>query len=131
MKRADLLRHLLLVDAALLALIGGALIGAPAEVAKVLHMQALDAQTRYIVGILGCVYLSMAPGYLNASLFPYTATPWVQIGIARGLLECALGVYFIARGYLAFQQVSLGLVVGGAVALAYIVLYPRTPEVTP
>ena len=53
---------------------------------------------------------------------------WINIGIIRGALECALGIFYLLRGTITFQQAGLGTLVAGLLAVAYVVLYPRPPR---
>jgi hypothetical protein len=53
---------------------------------------------------------------------------WIQVGIARGALECLLGVVYLARGIVSFQQAAFGIIVAASISMAYLVLYPRKPR---
>lgn len=119
------LRVLLVVDAAVLLLLGLVLMAAPEQVARIFHFQNLPGGVNYLVGLWGCALLTMAGGYLVAAQNPFQHVVWVQVGIARGALECLLGVIYLARGIVIFQQAGFGIVLGGLLALGYVILYPR------
>ena len=119
------LRVLLVIDAAVLFLLGFLLIAVPQRVALVFHFQSLPEGVNYLVGLWGCVLLTMAAGYLAAAQDPFRHAIWVQVGIARGALECLLGLVYLARGIVNFRQAGFGIFLTGLIAIAYAVLYPR------
>jgi hypothetical protein len=123
------LRMLLLVDAVVLALFGAVLIAVPMQVLAAFQFKNLPAGVSYLVGLWGCFPLTLSLGYVVAASNPIRHLIWVQVGIARGLLECVLGLVFVTRGVVTFSQAGLGIVLAGAVALAYALLYPRHPRV--
>lgn len=119
------LRVLLVTDSAVLLLLGAAFILLPEQVAVVFGFKGLPAGVNYIIGLWGCVLTTMALGYFVAAVNPLRHVVWVQIGIARGALECLLGVIYLARGVVTFQQAGFGIVLCGLMATAYVVFYPR------
>jgi hypothetical protein len=119
------LRMLLVIDAAVLFLLGLVLIVSPQQVALVFHFQNLPEGVNYLVGLWGCALLTMAGGYLAAAQNPFQHLIWVQVGIVRGALECLLGLVYLGRGIVTFQQAGFGIVLTGLLAVAYILLYPR------
>jgi len=123
-----LLRALLVVDAAVLFLLGGLLIFAPAQVEQAFHFQELPPAVAYLIGMWGCLMATMGFGYLVAATHPLRYRVWINIGIIRGALECALGICYLARGIITFQQAGLGTAVAGLLAVAYVMLYPRPPR---
>jgi hypothetical protein len=70
----------------------------------------------------------MAIGYFVAASNPIRHAVWIQIGIARGVIECLLGLVYVARGVVTFSQAGLGIIVAALIAVAYIALYPRPPR---
>ena len=123
-----LLRGLLVVDAAVLFLLGGLLIFAPTQVEQAFHFRDLPPAVAYLIGMWGCLMATMGFGYLVAATHPLRYRVWINIGIIRGTLECALGICYLARGIITFQQAGLGTLVAGLLAVAYVVLYPREPR---
>jgi hypothetical protein len=123
-----LLRLLLLADAAILFVLGALFIGAPGKVELAFNFQDLPDAVGYLIGLWGCVLATMAIGYAVAASNPLKHRVWVQVGIARGALECALGLVYLARGIVTFPQAGFGIIVAGLMALAYLVLYPRKPR---
>ena len=123
-----LLRNLLLIDAAVLFLLGGLLIFMPVQVERAFHFNDLPAGVSYIIGLWGCALVTMGLGYVVAASHPTRHIVWVQIGILRGICECLLGAIYLARGVVTFQQVGFGIIVAGLLALGYIILYPRGPR---
>lgn len=119
------LRLLLIVDAAVLFLLGFLLILAPQQVARVFQFLDLPGGVHYLIGLWGCVLVTMAVGYLAAAQNPIRHVIWVQIGIARGALECVLSLIYLARGVVTFSQAGFGIIVAALIAIAYAVLYPR------
>ena len=123
-----LLRVLLVVDAFVLFLLGALLIFAPSQVEKAFHFQNLPPAVGYLIGLWGCVFVTMGFGYLVAATNPIRHRVWIQVGIARGALECALGAVYLARGIVTLQQAGLGILVAALISIAYLALYPRPPR---
>jgi len=126
--KIKLLRYLLLLDAIVLVLLGALLIFAPGRVETAFHFQNLPDAVGYIIGMWGCVFATLGIGYAVAATDPIRHRAWVQVGIARGALECVLGLVYLAQGTVTFQQAGVGIILAGLMALAYIVLYPRKPR---
>jgi hypothetical protein len=74
---------------------------------------------------------TLAAGYIVAARNPIKHRIWIQVGIARGALECALGLFYLTQGTVVFQQAGFGIAVAGLMAAAYLVLYPRKPRLAP
>jgi hypothetical protein len=123
--KLTLLRYLLMVDAAVLLLLGALLILAPRQVEVAFHFQDLPAAVSYLIGLWGCVFITLGFGYVIAATHPIRHLVWVQVGIARGVLECLLGVVYLARGVVSWQQAAFGIVTAAVIAGAYAALYPR------
>ena len=119
------LRYLLLLDAVLLFLLGAALILVPRHIEAAFGFRDLPAGVNYMVGLWGCVFVTMAIGYFTAARDPLRNVVWVQVGIARGAIEFVLGLFYVARGIVTWQQAGFGIIAAAVITLAYIVLYPR------
>jgi hypothetical protein len=126
--KLSLLRGLLIVDAAVLFLLGGLLVFAPVEVQRTFHFHDLPQAVAYFLGMWGCIMSTMGFGYLVAATHPLRHRAWVNVGIIRGAVECGLGIFYLACGTVTLQQAGLGTLVAGLMALAYITLYPRLPR---
>jgi hypothetical protein len=122
------LRVLLLLDAGVLFLLGVLLLFMPTQVALAFRFENLPPGVDYLVGLWGCALATMAMGYVAAAQNPVRNVVWVQVGIARGVLECLLGLVSVGRGIVTPQQAGAGIVVAGCIAAAYLVLYPREPR---
>jgi hypothetical protein len=123
--KLTLLRYLLMADAAVLMLLGGFLILAPRQLEMAFHFQELPAAVSYLIGLWGCVFITLGFGYVVAATHPLRHLVWVQVGIARGALECLLGLTYLARGVVTWQQAAFGVITAAVIAGAYLVLYPR------
>src|SRR5437763_6689006 len=119
------LRCLLIIDVAVLFLLGALLIFAPVQVERAFHFQDLPPAIAYIIGLWGCVFATLAIGYAVAATDPLRHIVWVQVGIARGVLECVLGLVYLARGIVTFQQAGFALIVAALITIAYMFCYPR------
>jgi hypothetical protein len=122
------LRILLAVDAAVLGLMGLLLILAPKQVELAFRFKDLPEGVGYIIGLWGCVLVTMAIGYAVAATDPIRHVVWVQVGIARGTLECVLGALYLTWGIVTWQQAGFGIIIAALITLAYIVFYPRKPH---
>lgn len=123
--KLTLLRYALMVDASVLFLVGILLIFLPRQVEVAFHFSDLPAPVSYLIGLWGCVFVTMAGGYVIAATHPLKHVIWVQVGIARGALECLLGAIYLARGIVTWQQAAFGLVTAAVITGAYAALYPR------
>jgi hypothetical protein len=126
--KLTLLRNLLVLDAAVLFLLGALLIFLPTQVELAFHFQDLPAGVAYIIGLWGCAMATMGLGYVVAATNPIRHVVWVQVGIARGAAEVVLGLVCLARGTVTFQQAGFGIIIAGLMSLGYLVLYPRQPR---
>jgi hypothetical protein len=123
--KLTLLRYVLMIDAAVLLLLGALLIFAPKRVEMAFYFNDLPAAVSYLIGLWGCVFATMGCGYVIAATHPIRHLVWVQVGIARGLLECAVGAVYLTRGTVTWQQAAFGIVTAAIIAGAYMFLYPR------
>ncbi|HEX4644315.1 MAG TPA: hypothetical protein VH598_01775 [Verrucomicrobiae bacterium] len=119
------LPKLLLLDAAVLLLLGLLLVFAPKHIELAFGFKDLPDGVGYILGLWGCVMATMGLGYVVAATDPQRHVVWIQIGIARGALECVLGLVWLARGIVTLQQAGFGIVLAALITLAYLVCYPR------
>jgi hypothetical protein len=126
--KLKLLRYLFLLDAAVLALLGVLLIFAPGQVTTAFGFHDLPRAMNYIVGLWGCGLGTLAIGYVVAAANPIRHRVWAQVGIARGTLECALGLIYLAQGIVSSKQAGFGIVIAAAMTIAYSALYPRKPR---
>jgi hypothetical protein len=122
-----LIRYLFLLDAAVLFLLGLLLMFAPAQIERVFQFNDLPPAVGYLIGMWGCVVITLAVGYIVAATDPLRHAAFAQIGIARGALECLFGTVCVARGVVSFHQAGVGIIVAALVAIAYIALYPKAP----
>jgi hypothetical protein len=123
--KLTLLRYLLMIDAAVLLLLGACLIAAPRQVEMAFQFNDLPAAVSYLIGLWGCVFITLGFGYVVAATNPIRHLVWVQVGIARGGLECVLGLIYLARGVVTWQQAAFGIIMAAAITAGYAVLYPR------
>jgi hypothetical protein len=126
--KLTLLRNLLVLDAAVLFLLGALLIFLPTQVELAFHFQGLPVGVAYIIGLWGCAMATMGLGYVVAATNPIRHVVWVQVGIARGAAEVVLGLICLVRGTVTFQQAGFGIVIAGLMSLGYLLLYPRQPR---
>jgi len=120
-----ILQVLLGLDAVVLFLFGALLVAMPQRVELAFHFKDLPLGVNYLIGLWGCVFLSLAIGYAIAATDPIRHVAWVQVGIARGALECAFGFICISRGVATWQQAGGGIVIAALITVAYLALYPR------
>ena len=121
------LRMLLVLDSAVLLLLGVFLIFMPGRLETFFHFENLPNGVRYLLGLWGCVFATLGFGYAVAAAEPLRNIVWIQMGIARVALECLLGLYYVSKGVVTFQQAGIGIIAAGLIAVGYTVLYPRLP----
>ena len=126
--KLTLLRYLLMLDAALLLLVGACLTFIPRQVELLFHLRDLPQSVSYLLGLWGCMLLTLGCGYVVAATHPVRHLVWIQIGIARGAFECGLGAFYLARGAVTWQQAAFGIVAAGVITAAYTALYPRAAQ---
>jgi hypothetical protein len=129
--KLSMLRGLMMLDAAVLLLLGAILIVAPGSLESVFHFNNLPSVVNYLIGLWGCVFVTLGFGYVIAATNPMRHLVWAQIGIARGGLEMLLGLVYLGRGVVTWQQAGFGIIVAGLMAVAYVALYPRKMTVQP
>jgi hypothetical protein len=117
---------LLALDAAVLFILGTLFLVLPQHVLFAFGFADLPVGVTYIIAFWGCALLTMAIGYWKASADPGRHLVWVQVGIARGALEFAVGIVYLLRGIVSFRQAGLGIILAGLFALVYLLFYPRT-----
>lgn len=117
---------LLALDAAVLFLLGTLLLVIPRHVLFAFGFVDLPIGVTYIIALWGCALLTMALGYWKASADPARHLVWAQVGIARGALECAVGIVYLLRGIVTFPQAGVGIILAGLFAAAYLIYYPRS-----
>ncbi len=123
--RIRALRMLMMMDAVVLAGLGVLFIAVPRRIEAVFHFQNLPPGVDYMIGLWGCVFATLGLGYGVAAVDPRRHVLWVQVGIARGLLEVAFGAVCVARGVATWDQAGFGITVAAFIAAAYAALYPR------
>ena len=128
--KLTLLRYLLMIDAAVLFLLGLLLIFAPAKLEVAFHFDALPPAVSYLIGLWGCVFVTLSGGYAIAATNPLQHVAWIQIAIARGVLECLLGLFYVIHGIVSWEQAAFGIIAAGCISFAYLVLYPRRRSLT-
>jgi hypothetical protein len=126
--KLKLLRYLFLVDAAVLALLGAFLIFAPKHIEVAFGFRDLPQAVHYMIGLWGCGLGTLAIGYMVAAGDPIRHRVWAQVGIARGALETALGIFYLSHGVVTFRQAAVGITMAAFMTFAYAVLYPRKPR---
>jgi hypothetical protein len=123
-----LLRYLFLVDAAVLALLGAFFVFAPRHIEVAFGFPDLPPAISYIIGLWGCGLGTLSIGYMAAAANPIRHRIWAQVGMARGSMETALGLFYLAQGIVTIRQAAVGIVVAAMMTLAYAALYPRKPR---
>jgi hypothetical protein len=123
--KQSLLRSVLLLDATVLLLLGGLFILVPRQVEMAFQFNNPPQGVSYIVSSWGCALATLSLGYAVAARDPIRHIAWVQVGIARGALECIVGVVYVLRGVVEVQQAGFGIVAAALFTVAYLVLYPR------
>jgi len=123
--KMTLLRNLLMLDAAVLFLLGALLILAPVHIEHAFHFENLPQAVSYLIGLWGCVFITMGFGYVVAATDPLRHLVWSQVAICRGFLECVLGLVYLGRGIVTWPQAAFGIIAAALITAAYIALYPR------
>jgi len=104
------------------------LIFAPKQLETAFGFRDLPSAVSYLIGLWGCVLGTLAIGYVVAAANPIRHRVWAQVGIARGALECVLGVVYLVRETVTFQQAGFGTIAAALMTVAYAALYPRKPR---
>lgn len=117
-----------MLDSALLFLLGLVFIFVPKYVLAVFHFKDLPTAVHYLIGLWGCVFVTLAWGYAIAATNPLKHIVWVQVGIARGIAEFVLGLVYLQQGIVTFGQAGFGIIVALIITIAYLALYPRKSQ---
>jgi hypothetical protein len=127
--KITLLRYVLLIDAAVLCLLGALLIFAPRQIEAAFGFGDLPVAVSYLIGLWGCGLATLAIGYVAAAANPIKHRVWIEVGIARGALECLLGLFYLGSGTVTFHQAGFGILLAAILSVAYLALYPRKPRI--
>src|SRR5262249_6863968 len=114
-----LLRGLLMFDAAVLFLLGALLIAVPQKLQAAFHFSNLPVEVKYLLSLWGCLFATLGMGYVVAATDPVRHLIWVQLGVVRGALEFVVGLVYLLRGFVSWQQASFGILVAGFMVVAY------------
>jgi hypothetical protein len=123
--RIRALRMLMMMDAVVLTGLGALFIAVPQRIEILFHFHDLPPGVDYLVGLWGCVFATVGLGYALAAVDPRRNALWVQMGVARGLLEVVFGVVCVLRQIVTWEQASFGIFAATFIAAAYLILYPR------
>lgn len=126
--RIRALRILMMMDAVVLTGLGVLFITVPRRVEAAFHFHGLPPGVDYMIGLWGCVFATLGLGYALAAVEPRRSVLWVQMGIARGILEVVFGVMCVVRQVVTLEQASFGIFTAVFIVAAYAVLYPRKEE---
>ena len=118
----------MMMDATVLTLIGLALICCPRQITGVFGFMDVAPPLLFLLGFWGCALLTLGIGYGFAAVDPAANRLWVCIGIARGTAEAIFGWSCLHRGLVTWKQSGLGIMLAAFMALAYLILYPRSKE---
>jgi hypothetical protein len=129
--KLSLLRKLMLLDAAVLLLLGLVLICLPARVETAFGFTNLPPGVTYVLALWGSALATLGLGYAIAANEPTGHLLWVLMGISRGLLECLVGMVLLARGIVDWRQAGVGIILAGLLSVAYIALCPRRQAAAP
>ncbi len=116
---------LMMMDAVVLTGLGVLFITVPRRIETAFHFQDLPLGVDYMIGLWGCVFATVGLGYALAAVDPRRNVLWVQMGIARGLLEVVFGAMCVLRHVISWEQGAFGILTAVFIAAAYAVLYPR------
>ena len=118
----------MMMDAVVLTGMGVLFITVPRRIEAAFHFQNLPPGVDYMVGLWGCVFATLGLGYLLAAVEPRRNVLWVQMAIARGLLEVVFGAMCVFRQVITWEQGAFGIFTAAFIAAAYAALYPRKEE---
>ena len=118
----------MMMDAVVLTGLGALFITVPRRIEAAFHFQNLPAGVDYMIGLWGCVFATLGLGYALAAVDPRRNVLWVQMGIARGVLEIVFGASCVLRQVVMWEQASFGIFAAIFIAAGYAVLYPRKEE---
>ena len=119
---------LMMMDATVLTLLGIAFIFCPGQIESAFHFENVPPAMNFLIGLWGCVLLTLGIGYGMAAIDPQRHRLWVGMGVARGGLEAVFGLWCFYRGMVTWKQSGLGILLSAFIAIAYLVLYPRSPK---
>ena len=123
--RIRALRMLMMMDGVVLTGLGALFITVPRRIEVAFHFQNFPPGVDYMVGLWGCAFATLGLGYVLAAVEPRRNVIWVQMGIARGVLEVVFGAMCVFRQVITWEQGAFGIFTAAFIAAAYAVLYPR------
>jgi hypothetical protein len=126
--RTRALRMLMMMDAVVLFALGLALLCCPLQITRAFGFTEVARPILYLLGLWGATVLTLGVAYGIAAVDPVRHRLWIAIAIARGLIEALFGWYCLAQGLVTWKQSGLGILLAAFIALAFLVLYPRSPN---
>ncbi len=118
----------MMMDAVVLTGLGVLFITVPRRIEAAFHFQNLPVGVDYMIGLWGCVFATLGLGYVMAAVAPRRNVLWVQMAIARGVLEAVFGGMCVLRQMITWEQGAFGIFTAVFIAVAYAALYPRKEE---
>ena len=115
----------MMMDAVVLTGLGVLFITVPRRIEAAFHFQNLPVGVDYMIGLWGCVFATLGLATMLAAVEPRRNVLWVQMGIARGVLEVVFGVACALRGVVTWEQASFGIFTAIFIVAAYLAFYPR------
>ena len=115
----------MMMDAVVLTGLGALFIAVPRRIEAAFHFQNLPVGVDYMIGLWGCVFATLGLATMLAAVEPRRNVLWVQMAIARGVLEIVFGAMCVLRGVVTWEQAAFGIFTAVFIVAAYVFLYPR------
>jgi hypothetical protein len=114
----------MVADGIVLGLFGLGLVLTPQAMYRLFDM-ALAGPASYVAGMWGALLLTVAAGYVLAAPQPAARPVFVQVGLARAVVELGVSLFYLGSQTISFKQAAAGMFLALWFGLAYLVLYPR------
>ena len=118
------LKVAMIVFGAIGILHGLTLIFIPEQLGAMMGYAKGPAYVAYFLAMLGICVIVPSAFLIVAARDPLKHIMWVQFAIAWAILAVAVDVYSIMRGFVAFEQAGMSVIIDAVFAVAFLALYP-------
>ena len=118
------LKIVMIVCGVLVVLSGLALIVMPDQMPEYTVLGENAGQVKWIVGLLGAIWVAAGAWLIIASRDPIRHINWVKFVITWFIIAFLAGISSIIQGNVEFSQVTVSTLFDGIFAVVFLALYP-------
>ncbi len=121
------LKVTLIVFAIVSFILGGMMLIFPDQTGALFNFPEFPKEVRYLVGLLGGLFVAFGVGYVLAARDPARHRTWVQVALVALALHLVTAIYYLLRGTISWDIATVPVIIDIVFFIAFVVLYPRQP----